>query len=110
MAMGKEIIYAKEVELFLNELLLLLFEKGYFSYPENAKSYVDKIFTYVEKNIGMLSDRDAPSYFIKIAKNLKYITYRANKSTTWYVLYQQRGNLFLIRYITNNHVAAQHFG
>ena len=108
--MEREIIYAKEVELFLEELLIILFEKGYFGFPDSAKSYVDKIIDYVERNIGILPGRDAPSYFSRYAKNMKYITYRANKSTVWYVFYQQRVHIFLIRYITNNHVAAQHFG
>jgi len=106
--MEREIIYAKEVELFLDELLLILFEKGYFGFPDSAKSYVDRLIDYVEQYIGILSGQDAPSYFNKYAKKLKYIAYHANKQTTWYVFYQQRGNLFLIRHITNNHVAAQY--
>ena len=110
MAMEREIVYAKEVELFLDELLIVLFEKGYFSFPDSAKSYVDRIIDYIEQNIGILPGRDAPLYFTRYAKNLKYITYRANKSTSWYVFYQQRAHIFLIRHITNNHVAAQHFG
>ena len=110
MDMEREIVYAKEVELFLDELLIILFEKGYFGFPDSAKSYVDRIINYIEQNIGILSEREAPPYFNQYAKNLKYITYRANKSTSWYILYQHRANIFLIRHITNNHVAAQHFG
>ena len=109
MAMEREIVYAKEVELFLDELLIILFEKEYFSFPNDAKSYVDRLIDYVEQNIGIIPERDAPPYFTRYAKNLKFITYRANKSTTWFVFYQQRTNIFLIRHITNNHVAAQHF-
>ena len=108
--MEKEIIYAKEVELFLDELMIILFEKGYFGFPDSAKSYVDGILDYVERNIGILPGRDAPPYFSRYAKNMKYIVYRANKSTVWYVFYLQRVNVFLIKHITNNHVAAQHFG
>jgi len=108
--MEREIVYAKEVELFLDELLIILFEKGYFGFPDSAKSYIDRLIDYVEKNIGIFPGRDAPPYFNRYAKDLMYIIYRANKSTSWYVLYQQRENIFLIRHITNNHVAAQHFG
>jgi len=80
--MEREIVYAKEVELFLDELLIILFEKGYFGFPDSAKSYVDRIINYIEQNIGILSEREAPPYFNQYAKNLKYITYRANKSTS----------------------------
>ena len=106
--MEREIVYAKEVEQFLDELLIILFEKGYFGFPDSAKSYVDKLLDYVKRNIGILPGRDAPKYFSRYAKNMKYIIYRANQSTEWYVFYQQYGTIFLIRHITNNHVAAQY--
>ena len=108
--MEREIVYAKGVELFLDGLLKILFENGYFSFPDSAKSYVDRVIDYVEQNIGILPGREAPPYFSRYGRNLNYITYRANKSTVWYVFYQQRVNVFLIRHISNNHVAAQHFG
>ena len=107
--MGREIVYAEDVEQFLDELLFILFQKGYFGFPDSAKSYVDKLLDYVKQNIGILPGRDAPQYFSRYAKNMKYIIYRANKSTEWYVFYQQHGTIFLIRHITNNHVAAQYF-
>ena len=28
----------------------------------------------------------------------------------WFVFYLQRNNIFLVRHVTNNHVAAQYFG
>jgi len=106
--MEREIVYAKEVESFLDELLIILFEKGYFGFPDSAKSYVDGLINFVQQNIGIVLGYDAPPYFDKYAKNLKYIVYKANKSTAWYVSYQQRGNIFLIRYIANNHTVAQY--
>jgi len=106
--MERKIVYAQEVEQFLDELLIVLFEKGYFGFPDSAKSYVDKLLGYVKQYIGLLPAREAPQYFSRYAKNMKYITYRANQSTEWYVFYQQSDNIFLIRYITNNHVAAQY--
>ena len=109
MAMERKIVFAEEVEIFLEELLIILFEKGYFSFPDNAKSYVDSLVDYVEQYIGLLSGKKAPPYFDRYALNMRYIAYRANKKTVWYVFYQQRDNCFLIRYITNNHAAAQHF-
>jgi hypothetical protein len=107
--MGKEIIFSKEVEAFLDELLLVLFEKGYFGFPDSAKSYVDRLILYVEQNLGTFTGKDAPSYFQRYGRDLKYIVYHANKTTAWYIFYQERNSVFLIRYITNNHVAAQFF-
>jgi len=109
MEMERDIVFAKEVELLLDELLIALFEKGYFGFPDSAKSYVNRIVDYVVQNLGIYPGREAPQYFSKYAKNMKYITYRANKMTTWYIFYQQRENTFIVRHISNNHVAAHHF-
>jgi hypothetical protein len=38
--MEREIIFSKKVELYLDELMLLLFEEGYFGFPDSAKSEI----------------------------------------------------------------------
>jgi hypothetical protein len=96
MAMEREIIYAKEVEVFLDKLLIVLFEEGYFGFPESAKSYVDKLLDYLEQHIGIFPGRATPPYFNRYAENMKYITYHANRRTTWYIFYQQHVNIFLM--------------
>jgi hypothetical protein len=107
--MGKEVIFSRTIEIYLDELLIQLFEKGYFGFPNTAKKYVDLLILYTEKYVGILPGKKAPIYFVQYGSNLKYITYQANKRTTWYIFYQERGDVFLIRHITNNHVAAQYF-
>ena len=107
--MGKIVIYANEIALFINELLVILSEKGYFSFPDSAKVYKDKLLDYIEKYIGIIPGKTAPKHFNRYGKDLKYISYKANKTTTWYIFYQQKDNVFLIRYIANNHTAAQYF-
>jgi len=107
--MEREIVFSKNVEIYLNELMLLLFEKGYFSFPSFAKQYVDALVLYIEKNVGMIQGRIAPDFFNRFGKNMKYITYRSNTNTTWYVFYQKCENIFLIKHISNNHVSAQYF-
>jgi hypothetical protein len=77
----QEIVFSQEVDLFLNELLILLFEKGYFAFPDSAKQYVDKLISYIEQNIGVYAGKEASAYFSHYGQNLKYITYRANKIT-----------------------------
>lgn len=107
--MEREVIFSKTVERYLDELLVLLFEKGYFGFPDSAKSYVDRLILYVEQYTGILPGKNAPDFFHHFGQNMKYITYHANKRTSWYIFYQERNNIYLIRYITNNHVAAQYF-
>ena len=106
--MEREIIFSKKVELYLDELMLLLFAEGYFGFPDSAKLYVDNLISYIEKYIGIYPDKIAPDYFQRFGQNMKYITYCANKDTSWYIFYQKRNNIYLIRHITNNHVAAQY--
>ena len=107
--MERDVIFSKKVELYLDELMLLLFEEGYFGFPDSAKLYIDRLISFVEKYIGILPGKIAPDYFQRFGQNMKYIIYHANKNTSWYIFYQERNNIYLIRYITNNHVAAQHF-
>ncbi|MDR1542988.1 MAG: hypothetical protein LBS50_00980 [Prevotellaceae bacterium] len=107
--MERKIVYTKEIDIYIHDLMFVLFEKEYFSFFEDAQNYVEKMLSYIEKYVGILPDKDAPSYFARYGANLKYITCRANKSTTWYILYQQQANIFLIIYITNNHFEGQYF-
>jgi hypothetical protein len=107
--MEREVVFSKEVETGLDELMILLFEKGYFGFPETAKSYVDRMIAFAEQYTGILPGRQAPDYFRPFGRDLKYIIYQVNKQTTWYILYQERNGIYLIRHITNNHVAAKHF-
>jgi hypothetical protein len=109
MEMEREIIFSKKVESCLDELMLLLFEEEYFGFPNSAKSYVDRLISFIEQHIGIVTEKNAPDYFQRFGQNMKYITYRANKRTSWYIFYQKRNNIYIIRHITNNHVAAQYF-
>jgi hypothetical protein len=104
----RAITFAEDVELFLDELLIILSERHYFSFWEDASLYVKRIVLYAVQYIGVLQGKNAPFYFNRYGSNLKYITYRANKTTSWYIFYQQQDNIYLIRHITNNHVAAQY--
>jgi len=107
--MEREIIFSKKVEIYLDELMLLLFEEEYFGFPDSAKLYVDHLISFAEQHIGILPGKNAPDFFQCFGQNLKYITFHANKRTSWYIFYQERNNIYLIRYITNSHVAAQYF-
>jgi hypothetical protein len=100
--------YLPEVHLYLKELSLLLYEKGYFVFYENAEEYVIKLVTHIESNISTLPKKVAPDRFNRFGKNMHYITYRPNRHTTWYIFFQSKNDNYVVRYITNNHVSAQH--
>jgi hypothetical protein len=100
--------YSPEVILFLKELTSLLYSKGYFSYPETAKDYVDKLTYYIENDIATKTKKVAPKHFSKFGKNMFYVHYKPNKRTTWYIFFNVKDSRYLIRYITNNHASAQH--
>jgi len=107
--MEREVIFSKKVKIYLDELMLLLFEEEYFGFPDSAKSYIDHLISFIEQYVGILPGKDAPDFFQYLGQDLKYITYHANKRTSWYIFYQERNDIYLIKYITNNHVSAQYF-
>lgn len=56
--------------------------------------------------------KTSPPYFDRYGKMMLYSTFRKNKTTLWYIFFNvyQKGEekIFLIRYISNNHVIAQY--
>ena len=104
-----KVLYLPEVEIYLFELIDLLYKKEYFSFPDQAIDYIFKMRQYIEKSIETAHKRKAPDRFMKYGSNMLYFIYKANVNTSWYVFFQQKADIYLIRYITNNHVSAQYF-
>ena len=104
-----EIKYHKDVLLFLDELMDILIDKGYFSFYERSVEYVEDLVYYVKKYINLQPHRKAPAYFSKYGNNLFYITYPKSKRTTWYILFQKTEQHFFIRHITNNHTSESQY-
>ena len=100
--------YSSESYEYLQELVDILFENDYFGFREDAKEYVQRLINYIENNIFTKSKYIAPKYFNRYGKNLFYIFYKPNKRTTWFVFFQLKDNVYLIKYITNNHVSGVH--
>ena len=101
-----KVIYAPEVVDYIDNLILILFEKGYFGFPESAKTYVSKLTSDIERSIHLKLKKASPPRFKKYGTH--YVTYKPNKNTTWYVFFSFRTDRYLIRFITNNHVSAQY--
>jgi hypothetical protein len=83
-----------EVIGYLNELIKILFEKEYFSFEESAQLYVKDIYDFIEFELYNLPHKTTTHKIKNFGS--KYVCYKANKRTTWYI--------FFTTHITNNHM------
>ena len=105
----KRIVLSHEFVDELEELFDILVERGFFSYDEYALKYIDDLELFIKSSIHSYPKRKAPALFAKYGKDLKYIAYKRNAHTTWYILFEESDSTFYIRHITNNHVSGQYF-
>jgi hypothetical protein len=103
-----EIVFHPYVIEHLDWLGKQLYDKGYFGFRENAKSHIQKIVDFIMAKIAVIPPIPAPKYFNRYGSNMYYIIYNSTKQTSWYIFFQQIDNRFLVRHITNNHIAGQH--
>ena len=96
------IIYNPIVEIYLNELIDILFLKNYFILKENDTSYVEDLIAFVENNIHSIQHKNTPQKITHFGNF--YITYKTTKRTMWYIFFDKKDNRYLIKHITNNHV------
>jgi hypothetical protein len=103
---------APEAVEYFNELSTILYEKDYFGFEENAVKYVNDLLDDIMQTLSTRVKKLAPTYFDKYGKGMLYAVFPKNKATQWYVffsVYQKNGEtIYLIRYISNNHVSAQY--
>lgn len=105
-----KVLFLPEVEDALLDLIEILYSRQYFSFPESAVAYVEELIAEIEMTIGVKPYKKAPLHFSKQDGILLYITCQRGKSTTWYILFSiQDNDVYLVRSITNNHVAGQYF-
>jgi hypothetical protein len=102
----------QEVKIYLNDLITILYQKGYFSYEDTAKKYVIDLIDDIQTNLPHIRHRPAPKHYEKYGKELYYATFRKNRRTQWYAFfskYAENGEtIYLVCYIGNNHTEAQH--
>jgi len=95
---------------FFLELVIILYEKGYFSYEEDAMDYVTELFLEIKTNLPKMRHKPAPKYYERYGKDLYYATIRTNKHTHWYPFfskYEKDGEtIYIVSYIGNNHTEA----
>lgn len=95
-----EIILQQNVTNYLEELILILYENEYFGFESDAQIYVQKIYDFIEHNLPIFPHKITPENLTDLGS--KYIFYKANPSTTWYIFFESSDNRFLVSYITNN--------
>jgi len=105
------IILPKVLE-YLDNLVFVLFEKGYFVFLQTSNDYVMALLDDIKTKLPTRLHRPAPSYFDKYGKNMEYAVFKKNRRTQWYVffrVYRKNGEeIYQVRYIGNNHTIAQY--
>ena len=95
------IYYKPEVSDYINDLIYAVYKEKYFSYLENAIDYKDKIIDFIENNIAQFPYKNTPLELNHLGS--KYLFYKSNNRTTWFVFFENHNNDYLVTYITNNH-------
>jgi len=101
------------VKQYLNDLITILYEKGYFGFEDTAQKYVDELLDDIVANLPTKLKKPAPEYFAdRYGKGLYYAVFPKSKHTQWYAffrIYQIKGEFYYqVRYIANNHTVAQY--
>ena len=97
----EKVIFKNEILDYLDGPVYILFKEEYFSYPVNARFYVDKIVNFVSGKIFTFPHKQTPKKLLQLGSN--YIFYKANNRTTWYIFFEKRDQNYLITGIINNH-------
>ena len=96
-----KIIYSPHFVNELDDLAKILYQNKYFSFVDDVDMYIDKIYYFLERSMEYPMSKNSPESFQKFGK--KFIKYKANNRTTWYIFSDQKENKFLVNHILNNH-------
>lgn len=103
----EEIVITAEVTDVLEELVYILYKKEYFGFEESAVDYVNNIYDFIYNELPNTRHRKTPKALLRHGNY--FVKYSAGKRTAWYVFFNKKENMYLIKYITNNHVAKAAF-
>jgi hypothetical protein len=94
----EKVIISAYADSKLLELVDILYTHEYFGFRVDAKNYVDEIYNFIYT---------IPSIKYKTATNKTkgafYCKYKPNRNTTWYVFFDIKNDIYLIKNIVNNH-------
>lgn len=107
-----KVLFLPEVSQQFIDLVGILYDKGYMSFLDQALAYSESFFREIQSSLPLKVHRKAPSWFNRFGKAMDYAVFPKNDHTTWYVffnVYEIGGeSVFLVRYMSNNHVIAHH--
>jgi hypothetical protein len=78
----------------LDSLVFTLFKEEYFSYSENAQLYFDKVVDFIILEINSFPHKKTQKKIQYLGS--KYIFYKANAKTIWYIFFEKQDSVFLI--------------
>jgi len=100
-----------EVLDYLDELVITLYKKEYFGFKKSSKKYIRELLLNIKTTLPIRSHNPAPKHFERYGKDLYYATFQKSNRTTWYAFFtkhlQNEEIIYLVRYISNNHVTGQ---
>lgn len=96
-----KIIYTPEVISHLDNLVKILYKKEYFGFIESAEEYVSEIYDSVPGNLRLENYKIAPKELKHLGS--KYIFYKVNSRTFWYIFFESKDEKYLITGIINSH-------
>ena len=97
----EKIVFRKEVLEYFDELFFILFEQEYFSFEDNAHKYIDKIVQFIYDDIVTFPHKYSPKELKHLGS--KYIFYKANSRTLWYIFFENKDEKYIITGILNSH-------
>lgn len=107
-----KVLFLPEVSQQFIDLVGILYDKGYMSFLDQALAYSESLFREIQSSLPLKVHRKAPSWFNRFGKAMDYAVFPKNDHTTWYVffnVYEIGGEcVYLVRYMSNNHVIAHH--
>lgn len=95
------IVYSSVFLESTDKLIRILYTKSYFGFIEDTENYVDRIYDFIRDNIVTYPAKDTPIELQEYGN--KYIIYRANQGTTWYIFFDLKDEIYYVEFITNNH-------
>ena len=96
-----KVIYTPEVISYLDDLVKILYKKEYFGFIESAEDYVFQIYDSVPENLKANNYKSSPKELKHFGS--KYIFYKANSRTIWYIFFENKNEKYIITGILNSH-------
>ena len=62
---------------------------------------MDRIYDFIRDNISTFPAKNTPTNLIEYGE--KYILYKVNQRTSWYIFFTLKNGIYYVDFISNNH-------